>query len=64
MPSTTNSALSAASGDLGFGSTLSQQVSDETDEEKRKKKLGLSPLQNQAAQMLLGGMGTAGVGKV
>lgn len=67
MPSATNSALSAASGDLGFGSTLSQQVQDETEEEKRKKRLGMSPLQSQAAQMLLGsggGYGMTGVGKV
>lgn len=65
MPSPQNSALASASGDLGFGSTLSQQVADETDEEKRKKKLGMSPLQSQAAQMLLGsGYGMTGVGKV
>lgn len=65
MPSSTNSALAAASGDLGFGSTLSQQVQDETEEEKRKKRLGLSVMQGGAAQMLLGsGFGMTGVGKV
>jgi hypothetical protein len=66
MPSATTSALSAASGDLGFGSTLSQQVDDESEEEKRRKRLGLSTMQSPAAQMLLGGngYGMAGVGKV
>lgn len=48
--------------DLGLGSNLTQQVQDETDEEKRRRRLGLSPLQSQAASMLLGGMG--GVGQV
>lgn len=43
--------------DLGLGNQLPQQVSDETEEEKRKKRLGLSALQSPAAQMLLGGMG-------
>lgn len=52
-----------ASVDLGLGSNLSQQVQDETDEEKRKRKLGMSPLQSQAAQMLLGN-GGAGVGGI
>lgn len=65
MASTTSSLLSAASGDLGFGSTLSQQAADETEEEKRKKRLGMSPLQSDAAKMLLGGgYGMTGVGKV
>lgn len=32
----------AASADLGLGSNLSDQVTDETDEEKRKKRLGLA----------------------
>lgn len=62
---TANSALTAASGDLGFGSTLSQQVQDETEEEKRKKRLGLSVMQDSAARMLLGsGFGSGSVGKV
>lgn len=59
-----NKGLSAAS-DLGLGSALSQQVQDETEEEKRKKALGLSVTQSPAAQMLLGGgFGQTGVGKV
>jgi putative protein kinase ArgK-like GTPase of G3E family len=49
--------------DLGLGTALSQQVKDQTDEEKKKKALGLSVMQSGAAQMLgLGGM--TGVGKV
>lgn len=43
-----------AATDLGLGNSLGQQVKDETDEEKKKKKLGLSALQSPAAQMLLG----------
>ena len=54
-----------ASADLGLGNTLASQVADETEEEKRKRRLGLSPMQSEAASMLLGGgYGMAGVGKV
>lgn len=59
-----NSPPSAAS-DLGLGASLSQQVQDQTEEEKRKKALGLSVLQSPAAQMLIGGgYGRTGVGQV
>ncbi|MGY4614776.1 hypothetical protein ACVWZ4_000003 [Bradyrhizobium sp. USDA 4472] len=51
-----------ASSDLGLGSNLQQQVQDETEEERKKRLMGLSPLQSPAAQMLLGG--TSGVGSV
>ena len=53
--------ISAAS-DLGLGSNLSQQVQDETEEEKRKRKLGMSLLQGGAAQTL--GFGLTGVAPV
>lgn len=49
----------SASSDLGLGSNLSQQVQDETEEEKRKKRLGMSVLQGSAAQTL--GFGMTGV---
>ncbi len=41
--------------DLGLGNQLPQQVADQTEEEKRKKRLGMSAMQSPAAQMLLGG---------
>lgn len=54
-----------ASSDLGLGSTLSQQVKDQTDEEKKRRQMGLSQLQSPAAQMLLGNpFGRTGVGQV
>ncbi len=54
-----------ASTDLGLGSNLQQQVADQTEEEKRRRRLSLSAMQSPAAQMLLGGIGAgAGVGKV
>lgn len=34
-------------GDLGLGSNLANQVADETEEEKRRRKLGLAPDQVQ-----------------
>lgn len=49
--------------DLGLGSNLTSQVQDETEEEKRKKRLGFSATQSPAAQMLLG-TGFGNVGKV
>ena len=64
MAGTQNQGLSAA-GDLGLSNSLAGQVQDETEEEKRKRRLGLSALQGSAAQMLLGGgFGMTGVGKV
>lgn len=45
--------LSAAT-DLGLGGQLADQVKGETEEEKRKRMLGLSVTQSPAAQMLLG----------
>lgn len=63
MATQNSQGLSAAS-DLGLGSSLSQQVQDETDEEKRKRALGLSVMQSPAAQMLMGGFGRTGVGQV
>lgn len=54
-----------ASVDLGLGSSLNQQVQDETDEEKRRRRLGLSSLQQPASSLLLGGgFGRTGVGQV
>lgn len=55
-----------ASTDLGLGSSLGQQVQDETEEEKRRRRLGLSPLQQPASALLLGGggYGRTGVGQV
>lgn len=49
-----------ASADLGLGNGLTGQVKDETEEEKRKKRLGMSALQSPAAQLLLGGNGMGG----
>jgi hypothetical protein len=46
------SALNLNAG-FGLGSNLSQQVADETDEEKKKRLLGMSALQSPAGQALL-----------
>ena len=48
------SALVPTGGGFGLGSSLSQQVKDETDEEKRKKALGLSVMQSPAGRALAG----------
>lgn len=57
--------FSTAAIDLGFGRSLAQQTADQTEEEKKRRQLGLSALQSPAAQMLLGGgYGMTGVGKV
>jgi hypothetical protein len=40
----------------GLGDMLNQQVGEETDEEKRRKQLGLSVTQSPAMQSLLGGV--------
>ena len=50
--------LGAAS-DLGLGSMLSDQTKDETEEEKKRRKLGLSPLTDNslAVQTLFGTTG-------
>ena len=55
--------LGAASSDLGLGGLLDKQTQDETEEEKRRKRLGLSPLAatSPAAQQLFG-FGTTGGG--
>lgn len=42
----------SAGTDLGLGSSLADQVTDETDEEKKRKKLGLA--QSPAVQSLFG----------
>jgi len=53
--------LGAAS-DLGLGSMLGNQQQDETEEEKRKRKLGMSPLtQNSLAVQTLFGAGNTGM---
>lgn len=57
--------MGGAAGDLGLGSALSQQVKDETDEEKKRRQMGLSALQQgSAAQMLLGNYGMTGIAPV
>lgn len=43
---------STAATDLGLGSNLADQVTDETEEEKRKRRLGMS--QSPAVQSLFG----------
>jgi hypothetical protein len=53
---------SAGSNTGGLGNQLSQQVADETDEERLRKRLGLSVLQqggvmSPAGQSLFGGLG-------
>lgn len=48
--------------DLGLGDVLRHQVADETEEEKRKRQMGMSPLQMPASQFLLGGIGAGGRG--
>lgn len=63
MAGTSQNLTGIASVDLGLGSNLSQQVLDETEEEKRRKRLGLSALQSPAASLLLGN-GASGVGKI
>lgn len=52
----------SAFGDLGLGSNLQQQVTDETEEEKRRKRLGLSVRANGSAsvQQLFGLSGMGG----
>ncbi|WP_316176251.1 hypothetical protein [Bradyrhizobium sp. SZCCHNRI1073] len=55
----------SAAGQLGLGSALQNQVKDETEEEKKRRQMGLSQLQGTAAQMLLGNpFGPTGVGQV
>jgi len=63
MPSNRQPNLTGiASTDLGLGSNLQQQVQDETEEERKKRMMGLSQLQSPAAALLLGGTGAGGVG--
>jgi hypothetical protein len=48
----------------GLGDLLNRQVGDETEEEKLRKRLGMSATQSPAAQALLGGLfGNAGAGE-
>ena len=49
-----NMALSPAASDLGLGSSLQQQLQDETDEQKKKRKLQQMTQMGQASQALLG----------
>jgi hypothetical protein len=42
-------------GDLGLGSSLASQVATETEEERKKRLLGLSALQSPAGKALLAG---------
>ena len=42
-------------GDLGLGGQLSDQVKDETDDERKKRLMGLSALQSPAGRALLAG---------
>lgn len=50
--------------DLGLGSSLSQQVTDQTEEQKKKRKLGLPPLavNSSAVEQLFGMSGLGGFG--
>jgi len=55
--------LGAASSDLGLGGLLDRQTQDETEEEKRRKRLGLSSLAaNSPAAQQLFGFGKSGAG--
>jgi hypothetical protein len=51
-----------ASNDLGLGGSLSQQVTDQTEEQKKRRKLGMTPLavNSSAAAQLLGLSGLGG----
>lgn len=62
MPGPTQ-ALGAAA-DLGLGGMLGQQTQDETEEEKRRRKLGLTPITASPAAQQLFGFGQTGVGAV
>ena len=45
----------SASTDLGFGGAgLAQQLKDETEEERKKRQLGLSAMQTPGASVMLG----------
>jgi hypothetical protein len=48
--------IPSAFGDLGLGSALQQQTADQIEEERRKKRLGLSQLSqgSPSVQQLLG----------
>lgn len=49
-----------AATDLGLGGTLAEQVKNETEEERKKRLLGMSSLQSSAASMMLGLGGRGG----
>jgi hypothetical protein len=55
-----NLSPSALQFDLGLGDALSEQQRDETEEQKRRRRLGLSPLPNRPEQTLLGGVAVPG----
>ena len=55
----------SAASDLGFGGgLLRDQATDETEEEKRRRRLGLAPLQRGGAAEALFGYGQTGVASV
>lgn len=52
----------SAAADLGLGGMLNQQVADETDEERKKRLMGLSPrAKDSVAAQQLFGFGQTGV---
>lgn len=53
-----------AASDLGLGSSLSQQVVDETEEQKRRRRLGLSPLAANSQSVMSLFPALAGVGGI
>ena len=54
---------STVAADLGLGSLLKDQVADETEEQKRKRRLGLSPMaKDSAAVGSIFDFGNTGVG--
>lgn len=52
-----------AANDLGFGlgSSLAQQAQDETEEERKRRQMGLTPNKNSLAAQQLFGFGQTGV---
>lgn len=51
---------SYAATDLGLGTDLRQQVSDETDEQRKKRMMQMQAQQSPAAMSLLGGYSGSG----
>lgn len=52
--------MTQAGVDLGLGDMLQRQQGDETEEERKRRQLGLGSTQSPAAQTLLGLTGTLG----